>query len=277
MSEQASAVSSFSSSLISSFTSFFKDRFVQPIEATGKFYLFSVKAISSIFSKPFRRAEIIQHLEFVGNQSIGIILLTGAFTGLALSFQIWIGFSLLGASDLVGPTVALAITREIGPVLTGLVIAARAGGAMAAQLGTMRVSEQIDALEVMGVSPIQYLVGPRVLAAVLATPLLCALFDFIAMAASYMLSVHFLGLDEGVYWERIRLWVDPSYVYEGLVKTAIFGLFFGLFCTFRGFTASGGARGVGEATNRGVVVSMVMVIILDYFVSNFIRFYYIIT
>ncbi len=264
-------------SIDSFFSAFIKKKLIGPIEAAGKFFIFAQKAIASIFAKPFRGSEIIQHLEFVGNQSIGIILLTGAFTGLALSFQIWIGFSLLGASDLVGPTVALAITREIGPVLTGLVIAARAGGAMAAQLGTMRVSEQIDALEVMGVEPIQYLVGPRVLAAVLATPLLCALFDFIAMAASYMLSVHFLGLDEGVYWERIQLWVDPSYVYEGLIKTAIFGLFFGLFCTFRGFTASGGARGVGEATNRGVVVSMVMVIVLDYFVSNFIRFYYLIT
>ncbi len=257
--------------------SIFEKRVLEPVEAAGTFFLFSLKALKSIFAPPFRYGELLKHIDFVGNQSIGIIVLTGVFTGLALSFQIWIGFSMLGAGDLVGPTVALAITREIGPVLTGLVISARAGGAMAAQLGTMRVSEQIDALEVMGIEPIQYLVGPRVVASVLATPLLCAVFDFMAMLASYSLSVFFLGLDEGVYWERIQLWVQPSHVYEGLIKTAIFGLFFGLFCTFRGFTTSGGARGVGEATNRGVVISMVMVIVLDYFVSNFIRFYNLVT
>lgn len=254
-----------------------KDRFFLPILSAGEFFFFSQKALRAIFSKPFRPDQIFKHIDFVGNQSLGIILLTGAFTGLALTFQIWVGFSQLSAGDLVGPTVALAITREIGPVLTGLVIAARAGGAMAAQLGTMRVSEQIDALEVMGIQPIQYLVAPRVLAAVVGTPLLCAVFDFVAMAASYFLSINFLGLDEGVYWERIQLWVYPSYVYEGLFKTAFFGLFFGLFCTFRGYTTRGGARGVGESTNRGVVVSMVMVIVMDYILSNFIRFYYLIT
>ncbi len=263
--------------MLSLFGSIIEKKLLAPLESAGRFFLFSVKAIKSIFVKPFRYNEILKHLDFVGNQSIGIIVLTGAFTGLALTFQIWVGFSLLGAGDLVGSTVALAITREIGPVLTGLVISARAGGAMAAQLGTMRVSEQIDALEVMGIEPMQYLVGPRVVASVLATPLLCAVFDFLAMAASYFLSVNLLGLDEGVYWERIQLWVQSSYVYEGLIKTAIFGLFFGLFCTYRGFSASGGARGVGEATNRGVVVSMVMVIVLDYFISNFIRFYYMVT
>ncbi len=255
------------------FNSVFEKRVLKPIQTVGEFYLFSVKALKSIFTKPFRYNEILTHIDFVGNQSIGIIVLTGVFTGLALSFQIWVGFNLFGAGDLVGPTVALAITREIGPVLTSLVISARAGGAMAAQLGTMRVSEQIDALEVMGIESIQYLVSPRIVASVLATPLLCAMFDFMAIMASYLLSVHFLGLDKGVYLERIQLWVEPSYVYEGLFKTAVFGLFFGLFCTFRGFTTTGGARGVGESTNRGVVVSMVMVIVLDYFVSNFIRFY----
>jgi len=259
------------------FWSLFQKRFLDPVEAAGRFFLFSQKALVSVFEKPFRYAEILKYIDFVGNQSIGIILLTGAFTGLALTFQIWVGFSLLGAGDLVGPTVALAITREIGPVLTGLVISARAGGAMAAQLGTMRVSEQIDALEVMGIEPIQYLVGPRVLACVLATPLLCAVFDFMAMFASYSLSIFFLGLDEGVYWDRIRLWVEVSYVYEGLFKATVFGLFFGLYCTYSGFYTKGGAKGVGDATNKGVVVSMVMVIVLDYILSNFIRLYYMVT
>lgn len=253
------------------------EKFQDPFEEVGRFFIFSGKALKSLFDQPFRYAEILKHIDFVGNKSVGIIILTGIFTGLALSFQLWIGFSMLGAGDLVGPTVALAISRELGPVLTGLVISARAGGAMAAQLGTMRVSEQIDALEVMGIEPIQYLVGPRVLGCIIGTPLLCAVFDFVAMVASYFLSVHFLSLDEGVYWERIYMWMQPSYVMEGLIKCVVFGVFFGLFCTYRGFNTRGGARGVGEATNRGVVVSMVMVIVLDYFVSNFIRLYYVVT
>lgn len=243
----------------------------------GEFAIFSVKAIAACFHSPVRVSEIFKHIDFVGNKSIWIIVLTGSFTGLALTFQIWLGFSQLSAGDLVGPTVALAILREIGPVLTGLVIAARAGGAMAAQIGTMRVSEQIDALEVIGIEPIQYLVSPRVVAAVVGTPLLCALFDFMAMSASYVLSVFFLGLDEGVYWDRIRLWVEVSYVYEGLFKATVFGLYFGLFCTYTGFYTKGGAKGVGDATNKGVVVSMVMVIVLDYILSNFIRLYYMVT
>ncbi|MCB0407798.1 MAG: ABC transporter permease, partial [Bdellovibrionales bacterium] len=144
---------------------------------TGKAFLFFLESIPLIFKKPYRVDEIIRHMEFVGNKSILIIILTGSFTGLALSYQIFLGFKLVNATNLVGPTVALGITRELGPVLTGLIVAARAGGAMAARLGTMRVSEQIDALEVMGVDPKQYLVAPRILATFLTMPLLCGVFD----------------------------------------------------------------------------------------------------
>ena len=247
------------------------------ISEIGQFAFFTRKVFKAMFQPPSRVREVFKHIDFVGNHSVGIIILTGTFSGLALTFQIWLGFNMFSAGDLVGPTVALAILRELGPVLTGLVIAARAGVAMAAQLGTMRVSEQIDALEVIGVDPIQYLVSPRVVAATIGTPLMCAVFDFMSLMSSYFLSIYFLGLDEGGYWDKIGAWIEFSYLVESLFKATVFGLFFGLYCTFAGFYTRGGARGVGLATNKGVVISMVMVIVLDYILSNFIRLYYLVT
>lgn len=228
-----------------------------------------------IFKGPFRLDELLKHMEFVGNQSVVIIAMTSIFTGLALSFQIYLGFSLVNATNLVGPTVGLGITRELGPVLTGLIVAARAGGAMAARLGTMRVSEQIDALEVMGVDPKQYLVAPRILASVITMPLLCAVFDFIAMLGAHFLCINVLKLDQAVFWDKIQLWLNPGDIYQGLIKSAVFGMTFAAVCTNKGYHCTGGAKGVGEATNRGVVNSMVMIIILNFFMTNFIRFFYV--
>jgi len=249
----------------------------EKISEVGQFAFFVRRAFLGMFARPSRIREVFKHIDFVANNSLFIILLTGIFTGLALTFQIWIGFNLFSAGNLVGPTVALAILRELGPVMTGLVIAARAGGAMAAQLGTMRVSEQIDAIKVIGVDPIQYLVSPRVLAATIGTPLMCIVFDFMALVSSYFLCIYFLGLDAGSYWDRISAWIEFSYLMESVIKATFFGLFFGLYCTFAGFNTKGGARGVGLSTNKGVVTSMVMVIILDYILSNFIRLYYLVT
>jgi phospholipid/cholesterol/gamma-HCH transport system permease protein len=216
-------------------------------------------------------------MEFIGNKSVGIISLTGLFTGAAMTYQVYLGFKMVNATSLVGPTVGLGITRELGPVLTGLIIAARAGGAMAARLGTMRVSEQIDALEVMGVEPKQYLISPRIIAAFLVTPLLCGVFDALAMTGSWGLSVHVLGIDEATFISQTALWINPSHIFEGLFKAAMFGCFFSIICTHRGYYTSGGAEGVGNATNRGVVLSMVMIIVSDFFLTSVINFFYAIT
>lgn len=247
---------------------------VQFVTDCGQSTLFFWDSAKLVFARPSRFDEIIRHMEFIGNKSILIILLTGLFTGLALSFQIYLGFKLVNATNLVGPTVGLGITRELGPVLTGLIVAARAGGAMAARLGTMRVSEQIDALEVMGVDPKQYLIAPRIVAALIAVPLLCAVFDFIAMMGAKFICIDFLGLDEAVFWDKIGQWLDPGDINQGLIKAAIFGMTFTAICTNKGFHAKGGAKGVGEATNQGVVNSMVMIIILNFFLTNLIRFGY---
>lgn len=241
----------------------------------GRACIFFWESCLAITKRPLRFDEIVRHMEFVGNKSVLIIAMTSIFTGLALSFQIYLGFSLVNATNLVGPTVAMGITRELGPVLTGLIVAARAGGAMAARLGTMRVSEQIDALEVMGVDPKQYLVAPRIVASVFVMPLLCAIFDFIAMLGAHFLCIEILKLDQAIFWDKIQLWIKPGDIYQGLIKAAVFGIVFSGVCTDRGYNATGGAKGVGDATNEGVVNSMVLIIILNYFMTNFIRFYYV--
>jgi phospholipid/cholesterol/gamma-HCH transport system permease protein len=241
---------------------------------TGQLFNFGVRSVRFLFYRPYRFEELVVHMDFIGNQSISIISLSGIFTGMALALQIYLGFKIVNATSLVGPTVALGIFRELGPVLTGLIVAARAGGAMAARIGSMQVTEQIDALEVMGVEPIQYLVSPRVLAAVIVMPLLTGVFDFISMVGCWLISVHLLDLDEAAFWDRIHTWVQPFHIFEGLFKAAVFGLAFAVICTHRGYTTKGGAEGVGEATNRGVVLSMVMIIILDFFVTNLINVFY---
>lgn len=243
----------------------------------GLMSMFFIESWKLLFARPSRFNEVIRHMEFIGNQSLGIITLTSLFTGLALSFQVYLGFKLVNAVNLVGPTVALGITRELGPVLTGLIVAARAGGAMAARLGTMRVNEQIDALDVMGVNTKQYLVSPRLIAAFICMPLLTAVFDFMAMLGSYFLCVKLVGLDEAIFWQKIRDTVEVRHINEGLIKAMVFGLVFALICTYRGFNTTGGAKGVGEATNQGVVQSMVLIIVLDYFLGNIVRFFYLIT
>jgi phospholipid/cholesterol/gamma-HCH transport system permease protein len=256
---------------------FYKGLFGWFIDTTleiGLIFSFTFHAVLLFFKPPFRFRELIQHMEFVGNKSVFIICLTGLFTGMALSFQIYLGFEIVNATALVGPTVAMGITRELGPVLTGMIVAARAGGAMAARLGTMRVTEQIDALEVMAVHPIQYLVSPRIIAAMICVPLLNAAFVFVAMIGSYLLVVKVLDLDEAIFWEKTAFWVNPSHINEGLFKSAIFGFMFGAVCCYQGFNAKGGAKGVGDATNQGVVTSMVMIIVLDFFLMKFIDIFY---
>ena len=241
---------------------------------TGALTTFGWESVRLFFTRPFRFEELISHMEFVGNKSISIIALSGLFTGMALAFQIYLGFKQVNAATLVGPTVALGIFRELGPVLTGLIVSARAGGAMAARLGSMRVTEQIDALEVMGVNPMQYLVSPRIIAAVIVMPLLCAIFDFVAMAGSWLICIRLLEMDEATFWEKIAAWIEPYHIFEGLFKAGVFGLFFAVICTHRGYNTKGGATGVGSSTNRGVVLSMLMIIVLDFFVTNLINMFY---
>ncbi|PIU00070.1 MAG: organic solvent ABC transporter permease [Bdellovibrionales bacterium CG10_big_fil_rev_8_21_14_0_10_45_34] len=251
----------------------FLDLAKMPFLKLGELSLFIFQAFRMAFRPPFRWTQFLVQLEFVANKSLLIVALTGMFTGMVFCFQSYLGFRMINAEGLIGATVALGIFRELGPVLTGLIISARAGGAMAAQLGTMRVTEQIDAMKIMGVSPIQYLVAPRVIAGVIATPLLTSFFGFVAMFGAHVMAVHVLHLDPAVFWSKVNDWAEPRDIVEGVIKGAVFGLIFSSVCTFKGFHTEGGAKGVGDATHHGVVISMVSIIIVDLFVTKLIRLY----
>jgi phospholipid/cholesterol/gamma-HCH transport system permease protein len=216
---------------------------------------------------PFRLENLFAQFDFVGVGSVLIVALTGLFTGMVFATQSWSAFERFGAESLVGPTVAITITRELAPVLTALMITMRAGSATCTELGTMRVTEQVDALETMAVSPVQYLLVPRVLAGLLMGPLLAMLFDTAGVFGGFTVAVLVKGLSLGTFILRIQDIVGPDDVTEGLVKAAVFGLVVMLIACYRGYYASGGAKGVGQATTRAMVSSAVSVFILDYFLG----------
>ncbi len=219
------------------------------------------------FKPPYRMTNFFGQLDFVGVGSIFIVSLTGIFSGMVFAHQSSRAFELFDAESLVGPTVALTITRELAPVFTALMVTMRAGSAMCTELGTMRVTEQVDALETMAVNPIQYLLVPRVLAGLIMVPILVMLFDTAGMVGAYLVSVVVKGISAGTFLSRTQQWVDPEDIIEGLVKGAVFGLSVTLIGCYKGFNASGGAKGVGQATTEAMVASALAIFILDYFVG----------
>jgi phospholipid/cholesterol/gamma-HCH transport system permease protein len=216
---------------------------------------------------PFRVENLFAQFDFVGVGSVLIVALTGLFTGMVFATQSWSAFERFGAESLVGPTVAITITRELAPVLSALMITMRAGSATCTELGTMRVTEQVDALETMAVSPVQYLLVPRVLAGLFMGPLLAMVFDTAGVFGGFAVAVLVKGLSVGTFLLRTQDIVGPEDVWEGLVKAAVFGLVVMLIACYRGYYASGGAKGVGQATTRAMVSSAVSVFILDYFLG----------
>jgi phospholipid/cholesterol/gamma-HCH transport system permease protein len=187
---------------------------------------------------------------------------------MVLALQTYYAFRRFGSEALVGATVALSMTRELGPVLTALMVTGRAGSAMAAELGSMRVTEQIDALTVMALSPIKYLVTPRILAAMLMLPILTVIADFMGIVGGYFVGVKLLGINEGMFISRIVKYLDLEDIYNGLVKAAVFGLILSLVSCYKGFNTTGGAVGVGRATTEAVVISSITILIADYVLTS---------
>lgn len=216
---------------------------------------------------PYRLNNFFTQLDFVGVGSIFIVCLTGTFTGMVFAQQSARAFELFGAESLVGPTVALTITRELAPVFSALMVTMRAGSAMCTELGTMRVTEQVDALETMAVNPVQYLLVPRVLAGLIMLPMLTILFDTCGLVGGYFVSVTVKGMSAGTWLTRTATWLDAEDIMEGLIKAAVFGYAVSLISCYRGFNASGGAKGVGQATTNAMVGSALAIFILDYFVG----------
>lgn len=237
------------------------------IEELGQMMIMLVQAVIWAFRPPYRIRIWFQSLESVGVGSLPIVLLTGVFAGLVLAYQSHYAFKLFNAETLVGGTVAVSVVRELGPVLAGLMVAGRTGSSMTTELGTMRVTEQIDAMAVMAVNPIQYLVTPRVFATIIMLPALTMLFNLVAIVASYLLSVYVLGVDPGIFVDKIRQFVLPVDLLKSMVKAAAFGMVIALVGCYKGFYASGGAKGVGEATTSSVVTSSVMILFIDYILT----------
>lgn len=219
---------------------------------------------------PYRLERVIDAVEFIGVQSIFIVGLTGTFVGAVFGLQLVDGFRQFGAENQVGSVVGLALARELAPVFSALMISSRAGSAIATEIASMRVTNQIDALTTMSVNPIQYLVFPRVLAGILAGPVMALLFLLVGLFGAYTVGVHLMGLDGGIFIERVKWFVDTGDVMQGLVKSAFFGGTLTLIACRHGYHATGGAAGVGRATNRAVVQSAVAILVLDYVLTSII-------
>jgi phospholipid/cholesterol/gamma-HCH transport system permease protein len=235
----------------------------------GRISIMLAESIYLGLKPPYKFGYIFKQMEFIGVRSVFVIILTGAFTGMVLALQSYYGFRKFGSEGLVGATVALSMTRELGPVLTSLMVTGRAGSAMAAELGTMRVTEQIDALTVMALNPIKYLVTPRVIAAFLVLPVLTVISDFVGIIGGYLVGVKLLGINEGAYIDKMIKFVELNDIYNGLVKSAVFGIILSIISCYKGFYTKGGAEGVGRATTEAVVASSVTILVVDYVLTSF--------
>jgi len=238
------------------------------VSSAGGMALMLFQAIMWMFIPPLKVRNIFKQMEFVGVKSLFVVVLTGAFTGAVMALQSYNALKRFGAESLVGPTVALSMARELGPVLTGLMVTGRAGSAMATELGTMRVTEQIDALYTMAVNPVKYLVSPRILAGVLMLPVLAIVTDFIGVVGGYVVGVKMLGINSGVYIGRTVDFVKPEDIFDGLIKAAVFGLILSLVACYHGFNTVGGAAGVGDSATKSVVLGCVLILMSDYFLTS---------
>jgi phospholipid/cholesterol/gamma-HCH transport system permease protein len=217
---------------------------------------------------PYRGRLFIEAMEFIGIGSIFIISLTALFVGGVLALQLVDGFRDFGAESQSGAVIGLALSREVGPVFAALMVTSRAGSAMTTEIGSMRVTNQIDALITMAVNPVQYLVVPRLLAGFVMVPVLTMLFNVVGVFGAFLVAVSLLGLDPGVFMDRLKWIVDWDDVSQGLIKAMVFGIAITLIACRQGFYAKGGAAGVGRATNRAVVQSAIAILMLDYLVTG---------
>ena len=241
---------------------------IAALEDLGRFFYILAQSLLWTFRRPFDGAEWLRQMVRVGYDSIPVVFLTTMFTGMVLALQTYRGFERFHAEGFVGSVVALSLTRELAPVLTGLMVTGRVGSAMAAELGTMRVTEQIDALYAMATEPVQYLVVPRVGASLIMLPFLTLVGDAVGIVGGWLVAVGLFRANSFVYWERSFQYLEINDVTSGLIKAAFFGLVLaGMGCA-KGFYTSGGAEGVGRATTSAVVMGSLGILISDFFLTK---------
>lgn len=241
------------------------------LEGVGEIAIMGAQVAYWMMRPPYRPRVFLDAFYFVGVGSVFIILLVASFMGGVIALQSISGFADFDAENMTGGVIGLSFTRELAPVFTALMLTARAGAAMTTELGTMRVTDQIDALTTMGINPIQYLVAPRVVASTAMAPVLCYLFNVVGMVGAYGVAVGLMNLDPGIFIDEMAWAVDTDDVLGGMLKATVLGYFVSLIACRQGFYARGGAAGVGVATTRAVVHSFVTVFILDYFLTDLIR------
>lgn len=233
----------------------------------GEVVLYLYDVLRQTFHRPFRTQLVIEQLYFIGNQSAGIILLTSFFTGAAFALSIGPFFQNFRAESVMGAATAISLARELAPMMTAFLMIGRAGSSMTAEISTMRVSEQIDAMEAMGVDPVGYLVVPRVIASMIVLPLLCGIFIFVGILAAYVIGLALFQVDKGIFFERITWLADSHDVILGLQKSLIFAFVIAAMSCRFGLRASGGAKGVGMATTNSVVTCLLGVLSCDYVIT----------
>lgn len=238
------------------------------LEATGKLALFTFISVSHCVRPPFYYRLLLRQMIDIGYYSLPVVGMTTLFAGMALGLQTYAGFSRFSAEDAIAKVVALGITRELGPVLAGLMVAGRIGAAMAAELGTMRVTEQIDALDTLSTNPFKYLIAPRIIAGLTMLPLLVFVGDIIGIFGGYIVSVYKLGFNPGVYISQTFKVLEFVDVFSGLVKAGVFGFIVTLMGCYHGYNSRGGAQGVGAATTNAVVSASILILISNYIITE---------
>jgi phospholipid/cholesterol/gamma-HCH transport system permease protein len=250
-----------------SFLTFIGSHFINFMGVIGRLSIFCAQATLACFHIPLRLKQILLQLYYIGYLSFPVIGLTAIFSGMVLALQSYTGFSRFSSEVAIPSVVALSITRELGPVLGGLMVAGRVGAAMAAEIGTMRVSEQIDALITLSTNPLRYLVAPRVIASVIALPILVLCADAIGIFGGYLVSTYHLDFNAGAYIDQTFKFLERQDVISGLIKAAVFGYIIGLMGFYQGYYSKGGAQGVGQATTRAVVLSSILILLSNYILT----------
>ncbi len=235
---------------------------------TGKVAVFAAEGLSHIFRPPFYGRLFLTALLDIGFFSLPVVALTAVFTGMVLALQSYTGFSRFSAQGAVANLVVLSVTRELGPVLAGLMVAGRVGAAMAAELGTMRVTDQIDALTTLSTHPMKYLVAPRLLAGIVALPLLVLIADILGVMGGFIVSTVKLGFNVSTYLTNTVNFVQADDVMSGLAKAGVFGFLIALMGCYHGYNSKGGAQGVGAATTSAVVSASILILAFDYVLTE---------
>lgn len=247
------------------------------LAAFGDFARFVLRTFASIGPSWFRWRNlrlIIPQLYDIGTKSVPVVSVTGAFIGMVLAVESITQFRAIGQETRMGSVINLSVIKQIGPVLAAVMLAGRVGGALTAELGTMNVTEQLDAMRVMGADPIRVLVAPRFIACVLLTPMLTVFSDFLGVVGGWLISVRSLGVPEGPYWHYSAVGVDNWQIFEGLIKSLFFGGAIGLIGCYKGFTCGAGASGVGRACTESFVASFIAIIILNFFFAQISKEWY---